>query len=433
MKNLIQALQATESSRFDTILFVGAGRGESLPALRRLGAERIVLSEPNPGNLHVLGRMIDLTRNEEILQIAAASTNSDYIDLHVLNSARYSSTATPKKVIELRPNLKIERTLSVPARGLTQVVENLSLAADKTNLLIMNSQGCNHALLQSLPINQLYGFEWLLISGMQIQEAYEDDKSIADTTFYLRENGFETIMHDPEAIHPNTSVLLRRNPLVHRVLAFEKQNRELVNALEATNNLSAERQTQLQQVSQERDGKAQQLAESQAQLARLQQARSEQDEHAKALQAQIESLTQSRDEHARLAGERASQLESLTQAKAAADKLAAERQTQLQQVSQERDGKVQQLAESQAQLARLQQARSEQDQHAKALQAQIESLTRSRDEHAQKVEQQSLRISQLESERRESDARQQLINEEMIRAEAQIDLIKDVLLREPGL
>jgi hypothetical protein len=41
--------------------------------------------------------------------------------------------------------------------------------------------------------------------------------------------------------------------------------------------------------------------------------------------------------------------------------------------------------------------------------------------------------SQLEKHQTELDQRQQLIHEEITRAEAQIDLIKDVLLREPGL
>lgn len=43
------------------------------------------------------------------------------------------------------------------------------------------------------------------------------------------------------------------------------------------------------------------------------------------------------------------------------------------------------------------------------------------------------RIQELESEASETARRQQMFHEEMVRAEAQIDLIKDVLLREPGI
>ena len=53
-------------------------------------------------------------------------------------------------------------------------------------------------------------------------------------------------------------------------------------------------------------------------------------------------------------------------------------------------------------------------------QAQIDNLTKACAE-------------QLEAERTDLEARPHLLNEEMVRAEAQINLIKDVLLREPGL
>jgi hypothetical protein len=42
-------------------------------------------------------------------------------------------------------------------------------------------------------------------------------------------------------------------------------------------------------------------------------------------------------------------------------------------------------------------------------------------------------MANLKAQYSESDARQRLLNDEMIKAEAQLELIKDVLLREPGL
>ena len=43
------------------------------------------------------------------------------------------------------------------------------------------------------------------------------------------------------------------------------------------------------------------------------------------------------------------------------------------------------------------------------------------------------RIQQLETENQEYAARQHMLQEQIIKAEAQIELIKDLLLREPGL
>ncbi len=43
------------------------------------------------------------------------------------------------------------------------------------------------------------------------------------------------------------------------------------------------------------------------------------------------------------------------------------------------------------------------------------------------------RNQQLETDNQQNAIRQQLLQEELIKAEAQIELIKDLLLREPGL
>ena len=496
MKKLIQSLQENNSSSLGSVLFIGAGKGDLLPTLRRLDAERLVLCEPNPDNFQVLERLVDGARHEETYPFAAVTEAEQSIDLHVMSNARYASTAVPEKILDLRPNLKIDKTLSVPARQLQQLVQEHIPSGDRGNVLILNAQGANHALLHGMPINQLYRFEWLLISGMQIDDAYAGDRSLEETMQFLKDIGFEMWMNDQEVIHPNAVALFKRHSLVAKVLELERNNAEVSQALEKARSeftdlvvqlkqtqqsnvqleqqkavrqtqiealsqsrdeqaqlaverasqiealnqgkanaekLAAERQTQLQQITQERDEKTKQLDESQAQHAQSQQAKAQLDQQLKERQTQVEQLTQSRNEQVQLACERAKQIEALNQAKASAEKLASERQTQLQQITQERDEKTKQLAESQSQHAQSQQANTQLDQQLKERQSQIENLTRSRDEQVQKVQQHAQRLAQLEAERSEMDARQQLLSEEMIRAEAQIDLIKDVLLREPGL
>lgn len=67
------------------------------------------------------------------------------------------------------------------------------------------------------------------------------------------------------------------------------------------------------------------------------------------------------------------------------------------------------------------------------LRARVDELTRARDEQAKLAADRQARIDTLEATLPEMDERQRLLAEEMMRAEGQIDLIKDVLLREPGL
>jgi chromosome segregation ATPase len=99
-----------------------------------------------------------------------------------------------------------------------------------------------------------------------------------------------------------------------------------------------------------------------------------------------------------------------------------------------------QVAESGAEIVRLTQTRDEQTKFATERQTQIQQLTQTRDEQAKlatelqrQLDEKQKRLHQIESQNAEFTSRQSLLQDEMIRAEAQIDLIKDVLLREPAL
>ena len=187
----------------------------------------------------------------------------------------------------------------------------------------------------------------------------------------------------------------------------------------------------------------------------------QQSEQRRVLQYEILALSQSRDEQTQLANERQHQLDSLT---AERDFHAAqhnEKQAQLDALTHERADLLENQRLSAQTLANVTQSRDEQTHLANERQGQIEALTAERDLHvAQHNEKQTQlnvltqeksvfindinqlqtqlqnkdqRISQLETESTESHARQQMLNEEIIKAEAQIELIKDVLLREQNL
>ncbi len=143
-------------------------------------------------------------------------------------------------------------------------------------------------------------------------------------------------------------------------------------------------------------------------------------------QAQLAQLTQAQDAQSKLAAERHVQLEQATKTREEQTRVAAERQQQIEQLTKARDEQAKLASERQVQLAQLTQARDEQAKLAQTKQAEIDKLKISFQEG-------QTRASQLEDQLAEMEARQRMMNEEMIRAEGQIDLIKDVLLREPGL
>jgi chromosome segregation ATPase len=73
------------------------------------------------------------------------------------------------------------------------------------------------------------------------------------------------------------------------------------------------------------------------------------------------------------------------------------------------------------------------EQEKAAMQTQLTEAKKQADERGRAIEELKQKInSRLEAEK-ELEARQTLMNEEVLRAEAQIDLIRDMLLREPGI
>jgi hypothetical protein len=157
-------------------------------------------------------------------------------------------------------------------------------------------------------------------------------------------------------------------------------------------------------------------------------------------QTQIQQLTRVQDEQAKLAAERQTQIQQLTRVQDEQVKLAAERQTQIQQLTQARDELTKLAAERQTQIQQLTQARDEQTKVAAEQQTEIQQLTQVRDEQVKvaaerqrQLDEMQKRLKQIEGQNAEFATRHTLLQEEVVRAEAQIDLIKDVLLRESGL
>ena len=155
---------------------------------------------------------------------------------------------------------------------------------------------------------------------------------------------------------------------------------------------------------------------------------------------QVEKLSQACEEQSKRVADAHTQVAQLTQARDEQAKLAADRQAQVQKLAQVRDEQTRQVADAHAQVQQLTQARDAQSKLAAERQTQIEALTHARDEQAKLVTEQQrqldearLKLEQMEVQNSAFSTHQTLLQDELVRAEAQIDLIKDVLLREPGL
>ena len=436
MNPLLQHLHSHSQTPLHTAIVIGAGNGRALPEWRQLDAEHLLLVEAHPQLAEELNRRLQPERNEQLLNLAITAAPCNEARLLSFNNPAYSSLNAPAALQEHYPNLRPLETLAVPARSIGQLLDEPELDAEATHLLQIEAPGQALELLQAIPTETLQAFTWLIV-GCASEPLYENDASAETITSWLQEIGFDCLQEDPDAIYPQSRLLLQRNPasvqrqrlhaeiatLRQQLLQQQNNSQQQFAALEqekaaliaARDALTQDKQA----LTQARDEQAGLAAERQAQLDALSQEKADLTATRDALVQDKQALAQARDEQAKLAAERQAQLDALSKEKAALiatrDALTQDKQA----LTQARDEQARLAAERQTQLDKLK--------------AECDQAQKTASERQKTLEQAQQRIKTLENEASENLQRQQLLQEELIKAEAQIELIKDLLLREPGL
>jgi len=246
--------------------------------------------------------------------------------------------------------------------------------------------------------------------------------------------------------------------------ALDQEIKAVKQARDEQNQLAAERQAQVVTLTQEKTVLAEQRHALDKEINAVKQARDEQSQLAVERQAQIVTLTQEKtvlaeqrhtldqeinavkqalNEQSQLAGERQALVETLAQEKTVLaeqghaldqeinalkhvrdeqSRLAAERQTQVVTLTKEKTALLEELRLLGEEITGLSKVRDEQARIAIEVHHEFEQLQT-------KLHLREIHVVKLENELAERDVRQRMLNEEMIKAEAQIDLIKDVLIR----
>jgi predicted nuclease with TOPRIM domain len=210
---------------------------------------------------------------------------------------------------------------------------------------------------------------------------------------------------------------------------------------------NTEKQAQLEGLSQEKSELLEKLRQLTDNNAAITQARDEQTQRADDCQNHRETLQIERDIHVAQNTEKQAQLEGLSQEKAELLEKLRQLTDNNAAITQARDEQTQRAHDCQNHCETLQIELGTLVAENTEIQAQLERLTQG---NASLIEKQNVLnsevkqmetqlqkkaacIAQLETEATESHARHQMLNEEIIKAEAQIELIKDVLLREQSL
>jgi hypothetical protein len=309
-------------------------------------------------------------------------------EFHHTSNPDEDGLLAPELLATIWPNLKGKASEPVPLRRLDKLLET-SGATTSGSWLFIDCLPALPVIKGAGKLLETCGAIWAR-TLLQPIDAVHDSAGIRSLEASLQPLGFHCI-EIAEGNHPavghalfvrdwqaalqqlvktNANLQLEKAALLSQCEAL-KNEVATIQAREECSMLAARRCTELEQASA--------LKEQQAQLA-LEQAEVE----LAALRKQVAALTQMRDQHTGLAAEQQARIEQLAKARDEQTKLADQRKNELSQLQ-------------------------------------------------QKYQQNESRLAGLKADMAERDVRQQMLNDEMVRAEAQIDLIKDVLLRESGI
>jgi hypothetical protein len=406
-------------------------------------------------------------QNVQVIPSAVAGSPGPGV-LYRYNLPGASSLHPATGLLQLFPGLREVDQIAVDAVAPTTLLQPLELAPHGEKLLVIDLPGEEIPVLAALwEANALQLFNQLKLRCGR-EPLYEGCVPAAQVLHWLEEHGFSLLSEDESEDPDYPCWTLQRNVLQLRNLELTDQVAELQRQLTGLQEqltqfdqardeqakLAADRQAQLDTLRQERDAATRELAEQKTQLEQASQAKAGQEKLANDRHAQIQQLTQARDEQAKLAADRQAQLDTLRQerdaatrelaeqktqleqanhAKAAQEKLATDRQAQIQQLTQARDEQAKLAGDRQAQLDTLHQERDAATKHLAEQKTMSESKQAEIDRLLASLQTERTRSGQLDAQVTDLEMRHNLVKEEMLKAEGQIELIKDLLLRESGL
>lgn len=386
------------------VVVVGAGRGQGLADF--FAATSLLAIDGLAENLESLHRLLS-TKTGGIAASAVITRQAGFGEFFVASSPAESGLIPPAELRGLWRNLDSREV---------REVETLDLPALLARLKLRDDRHWNWLVIDCLPALRVLEGATSLVDELEVLElrCIRDDAgvtrpeaSLSTSMQWLEARGFRLIADEDEA-HPGlcTAVFCRdARELSDRLVRLAREQARLDAA-------HVEQALVLAKVTTEQVAAEKLVADRQSQLEALHQEMAAltavRDAFIKdngvlvaerdALAREKAALVQACDEQAKLAAERAAQLASRAEAQSAAEKLAAERQSQLEVLKQE---KAALAAERDATLRQYEVLRAECD---------------------------SLRQSVAAEQER-----QVLLDEEMVKANAQLALIKDLLLRESGL
>src|SRR3546814_859720 len=230
--------------------------------------KHLLLAEAHPRQAETLVGRTEPAKGERVLAIAVTGEPVDSVALHVFNNPHFSSLASPTRLGELLPNLRIVEEIQVPARALDEIIAELSVDDAARNLLVIDAPGQAGALLGNVSIAALHFFSDVIVRSA-VEPLYAGDMGMQELLDALLRLGFESTGDDPEAIYPLAATVLRRDDAKARLLDLESMLAKATADGDVRENALRQRDAQIEQLTKAAQVAAKQILEQKALIEQL--------------------------------------------------------------------------------------------------------------------------------------------------------------------
>ncbi len=418
MDQLLDFLGTLRDRPLGTVVYVGAGNGLALD-LRRweaLAPESLLLVEGDPETAAELERHVGHLP-WALVRALAVAPQAGPLRWQRYNLDRFNGPVDATPLQTYYPRLRTTETRDRPALAFADLLSGAPLGKH-LNVLAMDVPGQEAALLAAVPVDLLSAFDCIAMRGCR--QALAGEHSSAEFAPHrLQRHAFRKKLVDENTQPLWPVTLMRFDAGRHKLQQLELE-------------LAAARDVQ-----QQREARIVELESAYADL--LTQARNAERRTAEHLQ-QVQQLNRTSDADAALLAERDAQIADLTRQCRALDAALGQKTAASASLQAELDAArgdlaaargagataAQQAGEQQLAAQQAQQEKAAAEQRLQEAERQLLVVTR----QAQTLEQQ---VHQLESTQTRQVVRHQMLQDELHRAEGQIDLIKDLLLGDGGL
>ena len=450
MKSLLHTILQKNTPAINNTWVIGAGNGSELSTIRELNSAHTYLVEAHPKQIELLTKRAQPANNEKIIPVAVTTTTATEVKLQPFNNITFSSLNSPQALFEHYPNLRATTPIQVPAQSFTDILGQHTLKTEESNVLILDAPGQSLTLMQSLTAQQLQSFSWLIVS-IYNESLYQHDADETAVIYWLKEIGFDLIASDDESIYPQNRLLFSRNSMVVQKYHLLREINDVRTQLESTQKENTNLIAQLHHAKEENIQLADALKNQEqlvaTHLATIQALNQDKTDISHALSAQeqlvathlatIQVLNQDKTD--------------ISHALSAQEQLVATHLATIQVLNQDKTdishalsaqeqlvathlATIDALSQEKAKLLRVNEA---QTQSMTQQQVSIDTLTKEKAhfiqalaENNQALETSQQQLKTYEHSLSEATHRQQAMQNELIKAEAQLELIKELMLND---